>query len=84
MGLFRPFIPNLVNSGKQVHTALVCFIHVTSRVLKGFDSNESWSWRLYAIRFYARNLFPIIIENKEFPHSYKKIPITNIYIENVE
>ena len=41
-------------------------------MLKGVESNESWSWRQSVIQSYARNLFPKIVENKEFPHSYKK------------
>ena len=28
---------------------------------------------------YARNLFLVIIENKQFPHSHKKLPINIIY-----
>ena len=48
-------------------------------MLKGVESNESWSWRQSVIRSYARNLFPKIVENKEFPHSYLKHRFTNIY-----
>ena len=41
-------------------------------VLKVVDSNKSWFKRLSVNRIYARIMFPKIVENKEFPHSYKK------------
>ena len=48
-------------------------------MLKGFESNESWSKLQSVIRSCARNLFPKITESKEFLHSYKKNRLTNIY-----
>ena len=48
------------------------FIWTYIILLEGVNSNESWSERQSIIRYYARNLFPKILENKEFPHSYKK------------
>ena len=42
------------------------------KLLKGVESNKSRFERPSVIHLYARILFPKIVENKEFPHSYKK------------
>ena len=47
-------------------------ISLDGGVLKGVESNKSWFERPSVIRIYERILFPTIVENKEFPHSYKK------------
>ena len=44
----------------------------SSVLLKGVESNEPWLERPSVIHPYARILFPKIVENTEFPHSYKK------------
>ena len=41
-------------------------------ILKGVKSNKSWFKHPFVNRLYARILFPKIVENKEFPHYYKK------------
>ena len=41
-------------------------------MLKGDESNKSCFECPSVNRLYARILFPKIVENKEFPHSYKK------------
>ena len=45
---------------------------VLTSVLKVVESNKSWFERQPGICLYARILFPKIVENKEFLHSYKK------------
>ena len=39
-------------------------------VLKGVESNKSWFERPFVNRLYARIMFPKIVENKKFSHSY--------------
>ena len=41
-------------------------------LLRGVESNKSRFKRPSVIRLYTRILFPKIVENKEFSHSYKK------------
>ena len=47
-------------------------INDRSPPLKVVESNKSCFKRLSVVHLYARIMFPKIVENKEFPHSYKK------------
>ena len=61
-------IPNLIFLEKVTKNG----IPLRNIMLKGVESNKSCFECPSVNRLYARILFPKIVENKEFPHSYLK------------